>query len=105
MKKVYYVILTILTILMLGLLTFNNLNNAVGWVDLTQYQTVIGYIGRFGPMVLLCCFAFGSLIGRISKKILIVVIAILLIIFAISVFAPHWITAIFGQKAPAMFIL
>ena len=105
MKKVYYVILTILTIIMLGLLTFNNLNNAVGWVDMTQYQTAIGYIGKFGPMVLLCCFAFGGLIGKISKKIMIIVIVILLIIFAISMFAPNWVTAIFGKKAPAILTL
>ena len=57
MKKWYHLVLTILTIAMLILVTFNKINNATHWVDLSDYQTIIDYIWQFGPMVLLCFFA------------------------------------------------
>ena len=89
MKKWYHFVLTLLTILMLALVTFNKINNSTHWVDLSGYQTIISYIWQYGPMVLLCMFAFGSLFGKIMSKILFVLITLLLIVFTITMFVPN----------------
>jgi len=47
-------------------------------------------------MVLLCLFAFGSLFGRIMSKIFFVILLLLLIVFTVSMFAPQWLTSLFG---------
>ena len=99
MKQTLNFILTILTVAMLALLTFAKLNQFGGWVDLTKYQKAIGYISAYGPMVLLCGFAFGSMFGRAVSKILFIFIVLLLIVFGIAVFAPDLIARIFGNGA------
>ena len=102
MKQIYNFVLTILTIAMLALLTFAKLNESGNWVDLSNYQTAINYIADYGPMVLLCLFAFGGLIGKILvSKIFFVVILLLLIIFTVSMFAPEWIVSIIGRAPVA----
>lgn len=95
MKKIYNLVLTILTIAMLALVTFNKINASTNWVDLSAYQTAISYIWQYGPIVLLCMFAFGSLFGKIMSKILFILITLLLIVFTITMFAPEVITNIF----------
>ena len=89
MKKWYHFVLTILTILMLVLVTFNKINNSTNWVDLSAYQTVISYVWQYGPILLLCLFAFGSLFGKIMSKIMFVLLTLLLIVFTITMFFPH----------------
>lgn len=101
MKKIFNAVLTILTICMLALLTFAKLNESMNWVDLSAYTQIIAVIGNYGPMVLLCLFAFGSLFGKIMSKIFFVIILLLLIIFTIAMFAPQVFTTIFGG-APAL---
>lgn len=96
MKKFFNIILVLLTIGMLALLSFNKINMTTNWVDLSAYQTAIGYVAEYGPMVLVCLFAFGSLVGKVLSKILFIIIILLLIIFSITTFAPNWISAIFG---------
>lgn len=96
MKKWYHLVLTLLTIAMLVLVTFNKINNSTNWVDLSDYQTIINYIWQYGPMVLLCLFAFGSLFGKIMSKIMFILLTLLLILFTITMFAPNVITGIFG---------
>lgn len=96
MKKVYNGILTILTIAMLLFLTFAKINQTTNWVDLTGYASIISVISSYGPMVLLCLFAFGSLFGKIMSKIFFVIILLLLIVFTIAMFAPQVFTTIFG---------
>lgn len=103
MKKVFHGILTLLTIAMLALLTFAKLNESMNWVDLSAYTQVIAVVGSYGPMVLLCLFAFGSLFGKIMSKIFFVIILLLLIVFTIAMFAPQVFTTIFGG-APAVFL-
>ena len=101
MKQLYTFILTALTIAMLALLTFAKLNQTAGWVDLSAYQTAITYISEYGPMVLLCLFAFGGLISKVLlSKIFFVIVLLLLIVFTISMFAPEWITSIIGTQTP-----
>ncbi len=100
MKKVYDLVLTLLTIAMLALLTFSKLNETGNWVDLTQYQKFIKYISEYGPIVLLCLFAFGGLIGKVLiSKIIFIIILILLVVFTISMFAPDWLVSVFGGGA------
>ena len=89
MKKLYNAILTILTIAMLALLTFSKINQSTNWVDLSAYSDIISVISSYGPMVLLCLFAFGSLFGKIMSKIFFVIILILLIAFTVAMFAPQ----------------
>ena len=101
MKKVYNAILTILTIAMLALLTFARLNENMNWTDLSAYANIIAIISSYGPIVLLCLFAFGSLFGKIMSKIFFVIIVLLLIAFTIAMFAPQVFTSIFGG-APAI---
>ncbi len=101
MKQLYNVILTILTIAMLVLLTFSKLNETANWVDLSAYASVISVIGSYGPMVLLCLFAFGSLFGRVLSKILFVIIVLLLIAFSVAMFAPEWVASLFGNTSGA----
>lgn len=97
MKQVYNAILTFLTIAMLALLTFSKLNETANWVDMSAYTEIISVISTYGPMVLLCLFAFGSLFGRVLSKILFVVILLLLIAFSVAMFAPDWIASIFNK--------
>lgn len=101
MKQLYNVILTILTIAMLALLTFSKLNESANWVDLSAYASVISVIGAYGPMVLLCLFAFGSLFGKVLSKILFVIIVLLLIAFSVAMFAPEWVASLFGSASGA----
>ncbi len=102
MKKIYYLVLTLLTIAMLALLTFARLNETGGWVDLTPYAVAIGYISEYGPMVLLCLFAFGGLIGKVLlSKIFFVLILILLVVFTVAIFAPDFIVNIIGKGTTA----
>jgi len=99
MKKVFNLILTGLTIAMLAIMIFTSLNENAQWVDLSQYKVVIDYITKYGPMILLCLFAFGGLLGKmLLGRILFIVILVLLVIFTISTFAPEWITSIFGAN-------
>ena len=95
MKKAYHLILTILTILLLVLVTFNQLNNIAGWVDLSGGQTIIDNIWKYGPIIIMCMFAFGSLFGKIMSKILFIIITLLLIVFSVAMFAPDVIANIF----------
>ena len=103
MKKWYHLVLTLLTIAMLALVTFNKLNSFANWVDLSQYQELIANIWAYGPIVLVCLFAFGSLFGKIMSKILGVIIVLLLIVFTICMFAPDLIANIFASNASAFF--
>lgn len=96
MKKIYNIVLTVLTIAMLVFLTFAKLNEGMAWVDLSAYETFISVLSSYGPMVLLCLFAFGSLFGKIMSKIFFVIILILLIVFTITMFAPQVFTSMFG---------
>lgn len=96
MKKAYHLILTIITIALLVLVTFNQINSATGWVDLGNYQTAIDYAWKYGPVAIMCLFAFGNLFGKIASKVMFILITILLIIFTITMFAPGVVTAIFG---------
>ncbi len=98
MKQLYNAILTILTIAMLALLTFAKLNEAGNWVDLSKYKDVISIVSTYGPMVLVCLFAFGSLFGKVLSKILFIIILLLLIVFSIAMFAPEWVSSILGKS-------
>lgn len=98
MKKVFHLVLTILTIALLAFLSFAKLNTVFNWVDLTGAEGFINVLGSFGPVFLLCLFAFGSLFGKIAAKILFVVILLLLLIFTVSMFAPQWLASIFGAS-------
>lgn len=104
MKQLYNGILTILTIAMLALLTFAKLNEIGNWVDLSAYKDVISIVNTYGPMVLVCLFAFGSLFGRVLSKVLFVIILLLLIAFSIAMFAPNWVSSII-KKSDTIFIL
>lgn len=99
MKQVYNFVLTLLTMAMLALLTFAKINETTNWVDLSAYTEIIAVISAYGPMVLLCLFAFGSLFGKIMSKIFFVIIVLLLIAFTIAMFFPNVITNIFGGTA------
>ena len=104
MKKWYNFTLTILTVAMLVLVTFNKLNQIGNWVDMSSYQVVVSAIWEYGPIVLLCMFAFGGLFGKIMSKIFGVIIVILLIVFTICMFAPEFVAGIFGASS-ARFLL
>lgn len=95
MKQIYNLVLTILTIIMLVFMTFYKLNVSGNWVDFSGYEEAINIVFNYGPMVLLCLFAFGSLFGRIMSKIFFILIAILLVIFSIAMFAPDVIAGLF----------
>ena len=98
MKNIFNFILTILTILLLVLMIYTRLNLNAKWVDLSSYQHVIDICINYGPMVLLCLFAFGSLLVKfLAHKIIFIVVVVLLAVFTISYFAPELITSIIGQ--------
>ena len=83
MKKVFNAVLTLLTIAMLALLTFARLNETMNWVDLSAYTQIIAVISSYGPMVLLCLFAFGSLFGKIMSKIFFVIIVVIICVMGL----------------------
>lgn len=97
MKEMLNFILTILTVAMFALLTFAKLNEFANWVDLTKFQTAINIVASYGPMVLLCGFAFGGMFGRAVSKIMFIVIVLLLVVFGVAIFAPDFIANIFGS--------
>lgn len=99
MKQVYNFVLTILTMAMLAFLTFAKINETTNWVDLSAYTDIIAVISAYGPMVLLCLFAFGSLFGKIMSKIFFVIIVLLLVAFTIAMFFPDVVNNIFGNTA------
>jgi len=101
-KRIYYFVLSVLTVALLALMTFNRLNAIGNWVDLTQFSDLIAYVTAWGPMILLCLFAFGSLFGKLLSKILFVLLLLLLVVFTISIFAPELITNIISPSS-AMF--
>ena len=96
MKKFYYGVLSIIAMLILAVITFNTINNYAHWVDLTQYAEIILYITIYGPIITMSMFALGGLFGKILSKIFFVVIILMLIVLAISIFAPNWLTKIFN---------
>ena len=100
-KRIYYFILSVLTVALLAIMTFNRLNLIGDWIDLTQYGDLIDYATAWGPMILLCLFAFGSLFGKLLSKILFVFLLLLLVVFTLSVFAPDLITSIIKPAATA----
>lgn len=102
-RKVYYFVLTLLTILMLLLLVFSKVNEVTNWVDMSKYEKVVGYVSLYGPILLLCLFAFGSLFGKLMSKILFILILLLLVAFSITLFAPDLISKIFKPASEAIF--
>ena len=99
MKRTYNLVLTILTIILLIFMSFYKLNAAANWIDMSGFAPVADVICNFGPMVLLCMFAFGSIL---ISKVLFVIILILLIVFAVCMFAPSWLASIFGTGSNAL---
>ena len=96
MKKVFNIILTILTIALLALVTFNKLNQTANWVDLSAYQEIINFLWQFGPIVIMTLFAFGTFIAKmLVYKILFVFVALLLAAFTIAMVAPELIANLF----------
>ena len=93
-KRLYYFVLSLLTFVLIALMTFVRVNAITNWVDLSQFETPISYVTAWGPMVLLCLFAFGSLFGKLLSKIIFVLLILLLVVFSISVFAPELISKI-----------
>ena len=103
MKKIFNLVLTILTILLLIFMSFTKLNASANWVDFTGYEQVIDIVCSYGPIVLLCLFAFGSII---ISKILFIIVLILLIVFSVCMFAPDWLASVFGANfGPVLNIL
>lgn len=102
-KRLYYFVLSCITIAMLALLSFAKVNSLTHWVDLSAYDTIIGYVSSFGPIILVCMFAFASLFGKILSKILFIVLFLLLILFGICIFAPNLITSLFSGSTSAVF--
>ena len=97
MKKAYYIVLTVLTVVLLLFLTFAKLNEITNWVDFSGVETLIDYLWSIGPIVLLCLYAFGDLLTKmLAGKIIFVVLLLILIIFGICTFAPDLISSIFG---------
>lgn len=97
MKKIFNIILTCLTIALLGFMIFNGLNDIAKWVDLSPHKWLIDYIVNYGPVILMCLFAFGKILGKMFwSKILFIVVLILLVVFTILTFAPDWVVSIFG---------
>ena len=103
-RRLYYFVLSCLTIAMLALLSFASINNLTHWVDLTAYGKIIEYVSSFGPIILVCLFAFASLFGKIMSKILFIVLLVLLIVFALCIFAPNVITSIFAGSTSTVFL-
>lgn len=99
MKKIYYAVLTILTIALLIFMSFVKVNSFTNWVDFSGVKTLIDIICGYGPMVILCLFAFGKIF---FSKILFIFVLVLLVIFTICNFAPSWIASIFGANADAI---
>lgn len=100
MKKIYNLVLTVLTILLLLFISFTKLNASAHWVDMSAYQGFIDVVCSYGPMVLLCLFAFGSIL---ISKFLFIIVLILLVVFTVCMFAPDWIASVFGGSSSAMF--
>lgn len=92
MRKNYHLILAVLTVILLIFMCVFKLNSWAYWFDMGDFTPIGEAICNVGPILLLCCFAFGGLIS----KFLIIIIAILLVIFAVCFFAPQWIGSIFG---------
>ena len=101
MKKIYNLILTVLTIVLLIFISFTKLNASAHWVDMSASQGLINVICDYGPMVLLCLFAFGSIL---ISKVLFIIVLILLVVFSVCMFAPNWIVSIFGGNASAIIL-
>ena len=100
MKKMYNLVLTILTIMLLLFMSFNKLNAAAHWVDMSACQGFIDVVCSYGPIVLLCLYAFGSIL---ISKFLFIIVLILLIIFTVCMFAPNWLASVFGGGSSAVF--
>lgn len=97
MRKTYNLVLTVMTIVMLIFISFVKLNDATNWVNFGEMQWFVDAICAYGPMVMLCLFAFQSII---FSKLLFIIIIILLIVATICMFAPDWLASIFnGSKA------
>ena len=103
-RRLYYFVLSCVTIAMLALLSFASINNLTHWVDLSAYGQIIEYVGKFGPIVLVCLFAFASLFGKLMSKILFVVLLLLLVVFALCIFAPNIITSLFAGTTSTVFL-
>ena len=95
MKKMYYVVLTILTVALLIFMSFVKVNSFTNWVDFSSVKTLIDIVCGYGPMVMLCLFAFG---GIVFSKTLFILVLILLVVFTVCNFAPLWIASIFGAN-------
>ena len=103
MKKSFNLLLTVITIIMLIFISFAKLNEATNWVDFGDMQWLVDAICAYGPLLLLCLYAFQSII---ISKILFVVIVILLIVATACMFAPDWLSSIFngGEAAFKLFL-
>ena len=101
MKKIYNLVLTVVTIILLIFISFTKLNASANWVDFTGIEWLINIICNYGPMVMLCLFAFGSMI---MSKFLFIIILVLLLVFSVCMFAPDWLASVFGAKQAAPII-
>ena len=96
--KFYHGVLTIISIVLLALITFYHLNELINIVNISEYKHIIKPIINYGPILIMCLFAFSGLFGRVLSKILFTVIVILLIILIVSLCAPNFIQKIFNVK-------
>jgi len=96
--KFYRGTLTVLSVVLLALITFYHLNELINFVNISQYKHIIKPIVNFGPIVIMCFFAFGGLFGRVLSKILFTFIVILLIILIVAIFAPNFVQKMFNVR-------
>lgn len=96
MRKLFNLILTIATAALMISFAFFKINDVTHTIDLTPYLSYVNFAKNYMPIILLCLFAFGGILGKSVKIVLFIIIILALIIFAIACFLPDFIAKIFG---------
>lgn len=99
MKTIIYFILSLLTILYVGILCFMNIYGDV--TALGTWGTILTYIELYGGIVIVFLYAFINFFGSPLKAVFFTLLVLVMVIYLLTIFLPSFFRGIFGMNDSA----
>lgn len=93
MKKVLNWVLSLVGFVLLAGLLFISLNERIGFINLTSYQSLINFLKNYGAIIIVGALVFVNIIGKSVIRIIFTIIFIAIAAFYVfaSVFPAEFI--------------
>ena len=86
MKTVIYFIISLLSLLYIGVLCYLNIGPDIS--ALGSFGKILSFVGRYGGVIIIFVFAFSNFIGNPLKVVFFILLVLVGILFLITSFAP-----------------